>query len=143
MLSLKLGKEDESFTSGLVHVDGALVDTLLLLSINNYYRFAVDDRNDRELLLGFGLLETTTASVPPGAFDLEAEHVGTITILLLGQLADLPVHALLYLSLNVELVQLNCVTTGSDLLDGSQERLWVVQSVDERDVGLLSWIFLP
>ena len=52
VLGLELGDEDEGLTSRLVHVDRALVDTLLLLALNNKRRLAVDDRHDRELLLG-------------------------------------------------------------------------------------------
>ena len=53
MLGLKLREGNECLSSGLVHVDRALVNTLLFFSFNNKHGLAVDDRNDRELFLWF------------------------------------------------------------------------------------------
>lgn len=142
MLRLKLSHEHIGLASGLVHVGGALVDALLLLALNVELRLAVDDWYDRELLLGLGLFETA-GSVPSRALDLEAEDVGTITVLLLGQFSVLPVHLLLHFGLDVELVELNRVSSCSDLSDGSEEGLWVVQSVDEGDVRFFGRLLLP
>ena len=142
MLRLKLSHEHIGLASGLVHVDGALVDALLLLALNEELRLAVDDWHNRELLLGLGLFKTA-GSVPSCALDLEAEDVGTITVLLLGQFGVLPVHLLLHLGLDVELVELNRVSSCSDLSDGSEEGLWVVQSVDEGDVRFFGRLLLP
>ena len=142
MLGLKLREGNECLSSGLVHVDRALVNTLLFFSFDNKHGLAVDDRNDRELFLWFGLFEAT-GCVPPGSFDLEAENVCAITRLLLWKLSSFPVHSLLYLSLNVQLVELNVVSAGSDLFNCGEERLWVVKSVDEGNVWLLRGVLLP
>jgi hypothetical protein len=74
---------------------------------------------------------------------LEAEDVGAISVLLFGQIGVLPVHLLLHLSLDVKLVELNGISSSSDLLDGRQEGLRIVESVDESDVGLFGWLLLP
>ena len=142
MLGLHLCCEYVSVASDLCLVHRALVDALLFLAFNDRHGLAVDDGYDGELLLGLGLFETA-GSVPSCALDLEAEDVGTITVLLLGQLGVLPVHLLLHLSLNVELVELNRVSSCSDLSDGSEEGLWVVQSVDEGDVRFFGRLLLP
>ena len=142
VLGLELGDKDEGLTSRLVQVDWALVNSLLFLAFNNHLGLAIDDRNDRELLLGFRLLKTAS-SVPTSTLNLEPEYVRTVTRLLLGQLVGLPVHSLLHFSLNVELVEFDRISSGSDLLDGSQEGLRVVQPVDEGYIWLLGRILFP
>lgn len=142
MLRLKLSLEHVGLSSGLIHVDRTLVDTLLFFAFNKLDRFTVDNGHDRELLLRLRLLKTARL-IPSGTFNLEAEHVGAIARLFLGKIIDLPVHAFLDLSLNVEPVELNCVTSSCHLLDCCQERLRVVQSIDEGDVWLFRWIFFP
>ena len=142
VLGLKLCHEDEGLTSRLVHVDRAKVDTLLFLALDDLLWLAVDDGHDRELLLGFGLFEAT-GLVPAGTFDLETEDVGTISVLLLWKVVSLPVHLLLHFGLDVELVQLDGVSSCCNLFDSSQEGLWVIQPVDEGNVWLLSWVLLP
>ena len=142
MLGLELGHEHVGLASGLVHVDWALVNALLFLALDEEHRLAVDDRYDRELLLGLGLLEAAR-SVPSGALDLETEDVSTISVLLLGELASLPVHLLLHLGLDVELVELDSISPSSDLLDSGQEGLRVVEPVDEGDIWLLGGVLLP
>lgn len=83
VLGLQLGDEDEGLASGLIHVDGALIDSFLFFALDDHNRFAVDDRYDGELLLGLGLFETARR-IPAGTLDLETEDVGTVTVLLLG-----------------------------------------------------------
>ena len=142
MLCLELCSGDIGLTSGLVHVDGALVDALLFLAFNDRHGLAVDDGYDGELLLGLGLFEATRL-IPSGAFNLESEDVSAVTVLLLGELVDFPVHTLLHFGLDVELVELDSVSSGSDLLDSGEEGLGVVEPVDEGDVRLLGWVLLP
>ena len=80
VLGLELSVEDECLTSRLVHVDRALIDSLLLLAFDKKLRLAVNDGNDRELLLWLRLFEATRG-VPSSTFNLEAEDVGTISLL--------------------------------------------------------------
>ena len=119
-----------------------MVDSFLFFAFNDLLRLAVYDGHNRELLLGLGLFETATA-IPASTFDLETKDVSTVTILLLGQVIGLPVHLLLHFRQDVKLVELNRVSPRRDLLDGGQEGLWVVQPVNEGDVGFLSWILFP
>lgn len=83
MLCLELCNGHEGLASRLVHVDGALIDTLLFFTFDNGHRLAVDDGDDGELLLGLGLFQAT-GLVPSGTFNLESEDVSTVTVLLLG-----------------------------------------------------------
>ena len=142
MLGLELSSEDVGLASRLVHVDGALVDSFLFFALNDLLRLAVYDWHNGELLLGLGLFETAT-TVPASTFDLETEDVSTVTILLLGQVSGLPVHLLLHFRLDVKLVELDRVSPRRDLLDSGQEGLWVVEPVNEGDVGFLSGILFP
>lgn len=142
MLSLELSEADEGLTTGLVLVDWAGVHTLLFLALHEKDRLAVNDGDDRELLLRLGLLERARL-VPSSALDLESEDVGTVTVLLLWKLGALPVHALLDLGLDVQLVELDSVSPGSDLLDSRQEGLRVVEPVEEGNVWLLGRVLLP
>lgn len=142
VLGLELASEHVALATGLVEVHRAQIDALLFFALHKLDRLAVNNGHDRELLLGLGLFDGARG-IPPSAFNLEAEDVGTITVLLLGELCNLPVPSLLDLCLDVELVELNGISPGGDLLDGSQEGLRVVQPVDEGDVWLLSRVLLP
>jgi len=57
VLGLELCNEDKGLASGLIQVDWAHVNSLLFLALNNHCRLAVDDGNNRELLLGLRLFE--------------------------------------------------------------------------------------
>jgi len=65
---LKLGREHVRLVSVSRHVDGALVDTLLLFSIVDNLSCAVDEWHDRELLLGDRFLDLARVLVPGCTF---------------------------------------------------------------------------
>ena len=87
-----------------------MIDTLFFFALNNKLGLAVDDRDNRELLLGFRLLKATRC-VPSGTLNLESEDISTIAVLLLRQLISLPIPTLLHLGLDVELVQFNSISS--------------------------------
>jgi len=119
-----------------------LVDTLFFFALNNQLGLAVDDRNNRELLLRFRFLKATRC-IPSSTLNLESEDISTISVLLLRQLIGLPIPTLLHLGLDVELVKFDRVSSGSHLFDCSKEGLRVIQSVDEGNIWLLCRILLP
>lgn len=145
MLCLKLGIRYISVTSPLSLVYWARVDSLLFLVVGDSLGHAVNHWNDRELLLGLRLLNTVSVDIPSGSLELHSKDVATSISarLLLWEFGSLPVHLLHWSGLNVELVQLNGLLLGDDLLNSSQVRLWVVQSVDEGDRWLSGWVILP
>jgi hypothetical protein len=119
-----------------------LIDTLFFFAFNNKLGLAVDDRDNRELLLRFRFLEATRC-IPSSTLNLESEDIGTVAVLLLRQLIGLPIPSLLHLCLDVELVKFNRISSGSHLFDCSEEGLRLVQPVDEGNVWLLCGILLP
>lgn len=142
VLGLELSQEDVGLASGLVHVHRALIDTLLFFALNNRNGLAVDNRDNGELLLRFRLLKATRC-VPSGTLNLESEDIGTVAVLLFRELIDFPIPTLLHLGHDVELVQLDCISSGGHLFDCGEEGLRVIQPVDEGNVGLLSGVLLP
>jgi len=75
---LELGREHIRLVSVSRHVDGALVDTLLLFALDNHLSCAVDEWHDRELLLGDRFLDLARVLVPGCTFQLETEDIGSV-----------------------------------------------------------------
>jgi len=140
-LGLQLSGEDVGGTTSNGHVDWARVDTLILLAFwGERNRAAVHDWQDTEWLLGEALLELTDGWVPSGTLDLQSKDIGT---LLDWWKIGLPIEFLEHVRLDVQLVQLGLLLLGVHLLGGSQERLWVEQSVDECHSWDVLWVLLP
>lgn len=116
------------------HVDGALVDSLFFFAFNNQLGSAVNERNHRELLLGDRFIYLSRVLVPGSTFKLETKDVGTI-FTSLKDLGDLrvPMESLLDVGLDVELVQTLTSLLSAHLLDSGQERVWLVEAVQETD----------
>jgi len=139
VLGLELRSKHVGGTTVFGLVDGALVDTLLLLGVVDWQCTAVNHRHNRELFLWLGLLQVAVR-IPAGSFDLEAEHVGAFAEL---RQVGLPVHLLEDVSLDKELVELLSLLTGVDLFNSSQERLRVEHAVQEGDSRDLFGVLLP
>jgi len=127
------------------HVDGTLVDALLLLSFLDHQCLAVDEWYDGELLFGDRLLHLAGVLVPGGTLKLETEDVCAVIEPLehLGNLG-FPMELLLDVCLDVELVETLASFLGADLLNCGQEGVRLVESVEETD-GLVDHgrFFLP
>jgi len=145
LLGLKLSIEHIGVSSKLGLVDWARVDTLLFLRLSKLLGYTVDNWNDRELLLWLRFFDTVCTDIPSSSLKLHSEDVcSTVTTFLsLWQIVSFPIHSLGWSGLNVELVQLNVLILGDDLSDGSEEGLWVVESIDEGNEWLLYWVLLP
>lgn len=127
------------------HVHRTLVDTLLFLTLLDHEGFAVDEWDDRELLLRDRFLHLACVLVPGCTLKLEAENICAV-VETLEHLLDfgLPMELLLDISLNVELVKALSSLLSTDLLDSSEERVRFVETIEETD-GLVdqSWLVLP
>jgi len=134
VLGLELSSEHVRLISVGGHVAWALVDSLVNLAFLHKLGLAVDDGDDRELLFGDGLFHLARVLLPGGTFELETEDVGTIlNTLKHTRNLRLPVELLLDIGLDVELVETLSGLLGTDLLDGSEVRVGLVQSVQEAD----------
>lgn len=138
MLRLQLRRENEGLSSSLSLIDRANIDTLLLL-VTYHDSTTEHNRNNTEVLLRLTLFKPIVI-VPPCTFDLEPKDEGTIT---LRVRVDLPIHLLLNVRLDVQLIELKRLFTRHNLLDCSQERSWVIKPIQECDRRLLLWTFLP
>lgn len=89
------------------------------------------------MLLGDGFFHASGILIPSRTFELESKDERTVfkSSKHLSHLG-IPVHLLHDVSLNVKLVKTLACLLSADLLDGSQERVWLVKSVQETD-GLL------
>lgn len=144
LLGLQLSVVDEGGSSQLGLVHWALEGVLLVLDVLDLLSDTVDDWDDRELLLWLRVLNAGAARIPTGSLQLHAEGEAASVGGLLGwKFGSLPVHLLQRRGLNVELVELDGSLLGDDLLDGREEGLWVVESVDEGHQWLLGWVVLP
>jgi len=132
--SLELGREHIRLVSVSRHIDWALVDALLFLAFYDHLSCAVDEWHNRELLLGDRFLDLASVLVPGGAFQLETEDVGSVfaackNVNNLG----VPVELLLDVSLDIELIKTLASLLSAHLLNGGQERVWLVESVKEAN----------
>lgn len=116
MLRLQLRWEHVGLSSGLGLVDRANVYALLFL-VTHYHCSAQYDWDNTEVLLWLTLFEAVVR-IPPCTFDLQSKDISSVT---LGGSIDLPVHLLLDVGLNVQLVEFESLLTGCDLLDSCQE----------------------
>jgi len=134
MSSLELCGEHIRLVSVGGHVDRALVNALLFFALNDQLGSAMDERYDRELLFGDRFLDLSRVLVPGGALKLEAEDVGTIITARenTGNFG-VPVESLLDVGLDVEFVETLSSLLGADLLDGGQEGVGLVETVQEAD----------
>jgi len=145
VLGLELGCEHVRLISVSGHVARAHIDSLINLAFLSLQGLAVDDGNDRELLLRDGLFHLSRVLLPGSTFELETENVGTIlNTLEHARNLRLPVELLLDISLDVKLVKSLSGLLGTDLLNGSEVRVRLVESVQEAD-GLVNrgWVILP
>jgi len=145
MLGLQLCGKHVRLVSVGSHVAGALVNTLVDLAFLDLLSLAVNQRHDRELLFGDGLIHERRILIPCRTFQLESEYVGSV-FKAVEHLRDIriPVHFLKHIGLDVQLVQTHSSLLGTYLLDGSEERVRLVKSVQEAD-GLVDsgWVILP
>jgi hypothetical protein len=138
--SLHLSSEHVSAHTIRSLVNWALVDVLLFATSCGDACLGSNDGHDRELNLGEGLVESEVLDVPAGALDLETEDPSTV--LAVGDVL-FPVPLALNFCHNTGLVKLDLVLAGENLLDGSEERLRVEQSVDEGHLGHACGVILP
>jgi len=127
------------------HVDGALVDTLLFLAFNNHFGSAVDQWHHRELLLGNRLIDLSGVFVPGGSLELETEDVGAVVATRKdGGYFGVPVEFLLHVRLDEQLVETLAGLLGAHLLNGGEEGVRLVETVQEADSFVNEgWVILP
>jgi len=134
VLGLELSSEHIRFISVSGHVAGALVDTLVNLTILYQQSFAVNNGDNRELNLGDRFFHLAGVLLPGSTFELETKHIGTIFDLLEhGRNLRLPMELLENISLDVKLVETLSSLLGTDLLNSSEIRVRLVESVQEAD----------
>ena len=75
VFGLELSSEHVGLSTSLGLVHRTLVHTLLLLAILDDLSLEVNNRHDRELLLGLRLFQTARR-IPSGSINLHTEHVG-------------------------------------------------------------------
>lgn len=145
VLSFKLCGKHIGLISVGSHVAGALVDTLVNLAFYDGHCLAVDQGHHGELLFRDGLIHERGVLIPSRTFQLEAENVRSV-FEAVEHLRDfwVPVHLPEDISLYEELVKTLASLLGTHLLDGSEEGVRLVQSVQEAD-GLVDrgWVILP
>lgn len=137
--SLQLRSKHISRISLLSLVGRTLVDRLVLLALGGQRQgLAVDNRNDREHLLGTRLFDKTSSNVPSGSLQDETIDIGAI----LRHIVDLLNGLLSDICLDVQFVELDAGSTAllvrsssDDLLDGSEVGLRVEESGDHDDLG--------
>jgi len=78
MLGLKLCGKHVRLVSVGGHVAGALVHTLVNLAVYDGLSLTMDQRHDRELLLGDGLIHERSILIPGSTFQLESKDVGSV-----------------------------------------------------------------
>lgn len=145
VLSFKLCGKHIGLISVGSHVAGALVDTLVNLAFYDGHCLAVDQGHHGELLFRDRLIHERGVLIPSSTFQLEAENVRSV-FEAVEHLRDfwVPVHLPEDISLYEELVKTLASLLGTHLLDGSEEGVRLVQSVQEAD-GLVDrgWVILP
>jgi len=94
----------------------------------------VNDGNGREHLLGQRFFNHAGILLPSGSFQLESEDIAAI-FTLGGSLLNFrfPVESLGDVSLNVQSVEPLASLLGADLLNGSEEGVWFVKSIQEAN----------
>ena len=139
---LQLGGENVSVTSILSLVAWALVDVLVYLfdSGGDDLSSAVNDWHNGELFLWSRFFKLTNSSIPSSSFNLETEDVGTFFA---WWKVLLPIELLKDIGLDTKLVELCLFLSGVDLLNGSQEGLWVEKSVQESALWSSDWVIFP
>lgn len=143
MTSLQLRHADIGHEPSGGHVDRAREDSFLFLAVLRQHGPAVNDGNCREHLLGQRFFNYARVLLPSGSFQLESEDIAAV-FALGGSLLNLrfPVESLGDVSLDEESVETLTSLLGADLLNGSEEGVWLVQSIQEanslvNEAGLL------
>jgi len=94
----------------------------------------VNNGDNRELNLGDRFFHLAGVLLPGSTFELETKHIGTIFDLLEhGRNLRLPMELLENISLDVKLVETLSSLLGTDLLNSSEIRVRLVESVQEAD----------
>jgi hypothetical protein len=138
---LELGCEHVGVSSVFCLVDWALINTLINLDrCWDLVGSAIDNWDNRELFLWSGLFKLSNSSIPSGSFNLETKDIGTFFA---WWKISLPIELLKDICLDSKLVKLCLFLSGVDLLNSSQEGLWVEKSVQESAFWSCDWVVFP